>query len=409
MNFFGRNKTKQVETTNTAIDPAIAAFTQEWIRTLLTGNSKAKNLEVTAVLRSVDLLSSSLAMLPMRPVNADTRQVEKNHPLYDLLMYEPNPHMTAFEFKRLMERRRMSDGVAYAQIIRVGSKPVALYPLEKSRVFVEQRSDWSLKYTVTRKGKSSVEVPACDIFHLRDILDDEVTSFSRMKLAQRAIQTASDAENAQRNIFKNGALAKGMLSPEGELSDKAFARLKADIDNFSGPDGAGRFMLGENNMSYTDFGMSGRDAQTQEARAHSIEEIARIFGIPRPLLMMDDTSWGSGIEQLATLFVMFGLAASLKAWEQSARRCLLTSGEKRTMDIDIDESLLLRGSLKDRAEFFAKASGSGGHAPWMHPDEIRHDSGKPPLTEEQKKDMQRPEPPASVAPKKKEEEEVEDA
>ena len=164
-------------------------------------------------------------------------------------------------------------------------------------------------------------------------------------------------------------------------------------------------MLGEQNMSYTDFGMSGRDAQTQEARAHSIEEIARIFGVPRPLLMMDDTSWGSGIEQLATLFVMFGLAPSLKAWEQSARRCLLTSGEKRTMDIDIDESLLLRGSLKDRAEFFAKASGSGGHAPWLHADEIRHDSGLPPLTDEQKEDMKRPDPPAPVAPKEEEEEE----
>ena len=390
MNFFGRNKTKQPAIDNTTIDPAIAAFTQEWLKTMLSGNNQAKNLEVTAVLRSVDLLSSSLAMLPMRPVNMETRAVQKDHALFNLLMFEPNPHMTAFEFKRLLERRRMSDGVAYAQIIRVGSKPVALYPLEKSRVHVEQQPDWSLKYTITRNGKDPVEVPACDIFHLRDILDDEVTSFSRMKLAQRAIQTSSDAENAQRNIFKNGALAKGMLSPDGELSDKAFARLKADIDGFSGTDSAGRFMLGEQNMSYTDFGMSGRDAQTQEARAHSIEEIARIFGIPRPLLMMDDTSWGSGIEQLATLFVMFGLAASLKAWEQSARRCLLTTGEKRTMDIDIDESLLLRGSLKDRAEFFAKASGSGGHMPWLHPDEIRHETGKSPLTDEQKKDMERP-------------------
>lgn len=209
-----------------------------------------------------------------------------------------------------------------------------------------------------------------------------------MKLARRAIETASNAENAQRNIFKNGALAKGMLSPEGALSDTAFERLKADIKKFSGEEGAGQFILGENGMKYTDFGMSGRDAQTNEARAHSVEEVARVFGIPRPLLMMDDTSWGSGIEQLATLFVMFGLASSLKAWEQSARKVLLTRSEKKSIDIDIDESLLLRGSLADRSEFFAKASGSGGHKPWLHPDEIRNQSGLPPLTDEQKKEME---------------------
>lgn len=373
---------------NSGIDPEVNAVDQQWLYDFLSGGGRAKDLEVTAVTRCVDLLTGSLAMLPMRPVDRKTRQPVENHALYDLLMYEPNPHLTAYELKRLMERRRISEGVAYAQIIRVGDKPKAIYPLHKSRVEVEQQSDWSLRYTVQRANKSPVEVPAKDILHLRDILDDEVKCFSRMKLAQRAIQTSSDAEDAQRNIFKNGALAKGMLTVDGELSDKAFARLQADIKKFEGSDGASRLMLGEQAMKYIDFGMSGRDAQTAESRTHSVEEIARMFGVPRPLLMMDDTSWGSGIEQLAILFVMFGLAPSLTAWEQSARRCLLTSGEKRSMDVDIDESLLLRGSIEDRAEFFAKASGSGGHKPWLHPDEIRHETGRPPLTEEQKADME---------------------
>ena len=67
---------------------------------------------------------------------------------------------------------------------------------------------------------------------------------------------------------------------------------------------------------------------------------------------------------------------------------LLTKPEKRTMDIDIDERLLLRGSLKDQAEFFAKASGSGGHKAWLHRDEIRNKTGEAPLTDEQKIEME---------------------
>lgn len=346
--------------------------------------------EVAAVLRCVDLLSASTAMLPMRPVDKKTRQDLEDHHLYDLLMYEPNNYLTAFELKRLMERRRQSDGVAYALIVKVGDRAKAIHPLNKSRVTVTQNSDWSLKYMVTRPGKTAVEVPASQILHLRDILDDEVNCLARMKLARRAITTSQAAENAQRNIFTNGALAKGMLAVEGALSDTAFTRLKADIEKAQGPDSAGRFMLGEQGMKYIDFGMTGRDAQTQESRAHSIEDVARIFGVPRPLLMMDDTSWGSGIEQLATLFVRFGLAPSLFAWEQSVRRVLLTTKEKRTIDIDIDERLLLRGSLKDQSDFFKAASGSGGHIPWLHRDEIRNKTGEAPLTDAQKLEMETP-------------------
>ncbi len=351
-------------------------------------SQRSSDEEVTAVLRCLDLLSNSVGMLPMRTVNRKTRELIEDHPLYDLLMYEPNPQLTAMELKKLMERRRQKEGVAFALVVRVGDRPVGIYPIEKSRMEVTQNADWTLNYRMTRPGRTTVDVPAENIIHLRDIMTDEVVTQSRLRLARRALDTASDAEDAQRNMFKTGSMAKGMLAVDGTLSDKAFERLKEDIKEFEGPDAAGRLMLGEQGMKYLDFGMSGRDAQTQESRAHSIEEVARVFGVPRPLLMMDDTSWGSGIEQLATLFVRFGLAPSLFAWEQSFRRVLLTKPEKRTMDIDIDERLLLRGSLKDQAEFFAKASGSGGHKAWLHRDEIRNKTGEAPLSAEQKLEME---------------------
>ena len=351
-------------------------------------SQRASDEEVTAVLRCLDLLSNSVGMLPMRTVDRTSRALIEDHPLYDLLMYEPNPQLTAMELKKLMERRRQKEGVAFALVVRVGDKPVGVYPIEKSRMEVTQHADWTLTYRMTRPGRSTIDVPAENIIHLRDIMTDEVVTQSRLRLARRALDTASDAEDAQRNMFKTGSMAKGMLAVDGTLSDKAFERLKEDIKEFEGPDASGRLMLGEQGMKYLDFGMSGRDAQTQESRAHSIEEVARVFGVPRPLLMMDDTSWGSGIEQLATLFVRFGLAPSLFAWEQSFRRVLLTKAEKRTMDIDIDERLLLRGSLKDQAEFFAKASGSGGHKAWLHRDEIRNKTGEAPLTDQQKTEME---------------------
>ena len=96
-----------------------------------------------------------------------------------------------------------------------------------------------------------------------------------------------------------------------------------------------------------------------------------MFGVPRPLLMVDDTSWGSGIDVLGQLFVRYGLNPWFTAWEESIQRDLLRDDEQDKFYAKFNAGALLRGSMKDQADFFAKALGSGGHYPWMHPEEVR--------------------------------------
>jgi phage portal protein BeeE len=66
------------------------------------------------VLRCVDLLSSSHAMLPTRLVDQQTMQDAEDHPLYELIRWQPNDQHTAFEFYKLMDVRLMLHGNAYA-------------------------------------------------------------------------------------------------------------------------------------------------------------------------------------------------------------------------------------------------------------------------------------------------------
>jgi phage portal protein BeeE len=48
-----------------------------------------------------------------------------------------------------------------------------------------------------------------------------------------------------------------------------------------------------------------------------------------------------------------------------------SSAELGVIYADFDERELLRGTIKDQFEAFAKAAGAGGHKPWMEPNEIR--------------------------------------
>jgi HK97 family phage portal protein len=148
---------------------------------------------------------------------------------------------------------------------------------------------------------------------------------------------------------------------------------------YTGAQNAGKWMLLEENAKANRWSNTAKDAQQIESRDHQIEEVARAFGVPRPLLMMDDTSWGSGIEQLAIFFIQYTLAPWFICWEQALARVLLSDRELEREDLQFkfNERALLRGTLKDQADFFAKALGAGGHAPWMSQNEVRDLSDLP--------------------------------
>jgi HK97 family phage portal protein len=108
-----------------------------------------------------------------------------------------------------------------------------------------------------------------------------------------------------------------------------------------------------------------------ELRKMQVEEIARVTGVPRPLLMVDETSWGSGIQALGQFFVQYALNPWFEAWQQAAERSLLVGDEKNRFAVKFNPNALLRGSTKDQGDFFAKALGAGGQPGWMSPNEVR--------------------------------------
>jgi phage portal protein BeeE len=75
------------------------------------------------------------------------------------------------------------------------------------------------------------------------------------------------------------------------------------------------------------------------------------------------------------LFVRFGLAPWFSVWEQGITRALLPISERGVFYPDFDERELLRGTMKDQAEFLARALGAGGHRPWMEANEARDHVG----------------------------------
>lgn len=333
-------------------------------------------LKNASVARCVFLISNSIGMLPLQLLRSggDSGQVEKakDHPLYDVLAVKPNGWQTAFEFRRLMQHRALTDGNAYALPIRSRDRVTALIPLAPETVKVEQKDDWSVIYKVRRKSGGEVVYGSQDMFHLRGPSDDGIRGLALTEYAAETLGLSLRAQEAAARIFKQGFSAGTALEADKKLSQDVIDRLTASLaEKYSGAENAGKTVVLEEGLKIKILGATSKDSQNIETRQHQIEEIARIFGVPRPFLMVDDTSWGSGIEQLGIFFVQYGLAPWFVAWEQAISRTLLTDQERRTLYPKFNERALLRGSMKDQGDFFAKMMGSGGSPQIMEQNEAR--------------------------------------
>jgi HK97 family phage portal protein len=160
---------------------------------------------------------------------------------------------------------------------------------------------------------------------------------------------------------------------DGILDEAGHKRLRAWISqHLAGSDNAGKPLILDRAAKYIQTAMSGVDAQHIETRKHQIEEICRHFRvIPIMVGYSDKTSTYASAEQMFIAHVVHTITPWATRFEQSAEAALLNDD----LDIKLDLKGLMRGAAKDRAEYYAKALGSGGSPAWMTPNEVREDDG----------------------------------
>lgn len=335
----------------------------------------SKALENMAILRCVSLISESIGMLPLNLIaRGDEKAYATEHAVHRLCKHRPNEYQGPYKFKSTMQLRALLTGNAYARIIWRGTTPIRLIPLDSTKVTPKLNDDFTVRYEYRRPDGGILTLPARDVLHLADLADDEhgLVGLSRVKKAREAIGLALQAQKAAGRIFKNGVMAGGALVYPRKLDEQQIKNIRESLEaNSAGVNNAHKWMVLEDGITAEKWANSARDSELGGSRDHQIEEIARAFGVPRPLLMMDDTSWGSGIEQLGIFFVQYGLQHWFNIWEDEIALKLLSEKERDLYYAKFNERALLRGTLKDQAEFFGKALGSGGSQPWMKANEVR--------------------------------------
>lgn len=317
--------------------------------------SETSALKVPAVWRAVNLIAGQGASLPLHTY----RRSDRARTVVRVLN-NPHPDMTPLEFWEVMYWWMLLWGNAYAQKVRNGlGEVVELWFTPSSAVKVGRVKPDDLIpsgkiFEVTDGHGRKHAMTDREMFHLPGPGYDGITGCSPIRFARQSVGMALAAEEYGARLFGSGSLMSGILQTEQRLKKDEAEALKARWQaKIGGLSKAHEVAVLDAGAKFQPIGIPPGDAQFIESRRFQVSEVARWFGIPSHMLMDTEksTSWGTGIEEQTTGFVVFSLQPTwLSRVEQRVTRDLVPQGQYAQYAVDG----LLRGNTKDRNEAYWK-------------------------------------------------------
>lgn len=321
-------------------------------------------LKLSAVFRSVDGISNSVAKLPLYLMDETTKERLPDHPLTPLLTERPNEVMTAFSFKKLLETERLLSGNGYAWINRdpVSFAPVELIPLPSHSVTPRLDEAGRLWYDAYIPSLKKVYVlPQLDVLHVKGFSRDGITGISVLQYAAEVIEAGRAAQQYERDFYRKGTQVPGVLSTdEADLSPEQRDAVRSEWERVhSGVDNAFRVAVLDRSLKYQPIGLSNRDSQFVESKAVSVEDIGRFFGMPLYKLNAGKQSYDSN-EQNSIEYVNDTMIPILTQYEQEYSYKLLFSHERAARQcIRVNHNAELRGALINRGAWYKSMRETG--------------------------------------------------
>lgn len=330
---------------------------------LVTGTASLNTdgaLQISAVWACVDLLSRTIASLPLFVYEGEggARKLARDTVLWQLLHDTPNRRMTPMEFWVAMLLNLMLRGNAYARIDRDATgNAVALWPMSADQMTVDVLSDGSVVYLYAI-GSDRTVFGEQNILHIKD-MGNGTFGLSRLDFMRATTGEMTNAQTAANMLFANGGKPTGVLMIDSVLNPEQRAAIK---ERFSGmaEGSTSRLYVLEANMKYQQLSLTPAETQLLETRRYGVEEIGRWFGVPAVLINHNNaTAWGTGIEQIIDGFFKFTVRPALVSLEQAIRKRVLTPAQRARYSVEWNFDGLLRANIKDRMEVYSKAVQNG--------------------------------------------------
>lgn len=186
-----------------------------------------------------------------------------------------------------------------------------------------------------------------DVMWLRDRADN-IFGRSALSRAPMVAQAATNSAQFAATMFSNGAKLSGVITHPGHLSKEASDRVAASwAATHTGPLNGGKTAILEEGMQFAALSMTLEDAELLQSRKFEIEEVARLYNIPLPILNVWDHSTFTNSDTASQWFGTLCVAPWARKIESEASRVLFNDP---SYHLEIDLGALMRGSFVARTQ-----------------------------------------------------------
>lgn len=331
--------------TRNASDGALALPRRE--NAELVNSSSA--LRLAQVYRAISIITTAMDQLSLQ-----ARRGKDKTPVSDLpsVLRRPNFTQTRREFVQALTVSLAVSGNLYIKVERNNGEIDTLTPLnpwECTPVLDPKTQTKRIAY----RGK---EYPTGEIIHACFLqLPGELVGLGPIQAAQAELTAVRDVRDYAANWFTRTGQPAGIITTDQKVTAEelrimrnAWNYLDADGNPLDMAENPSRVRAMANGAKYTPILVAPKDAQWIEAQQFNTTQVARLFGIPAPLMLAaveGNAQTYSNVEQEWIAFTRFTLAGYMNAIEDA-----ITQALPRGMDVRFNVEALLRTDTKARYE-----------------------------------------------------------
>ena len=313
-------------------------------------------MQAAVVYSCCKVLAESVGMLPCciyTQGEGVSRTPNKGHPLWELLVNQPNEYQTAVEFFEMLTLHLNMRGNAYGYINRTRSgRIVEIIPLHPDYVNVRMDETNTVTYQVGTEQGGMRLLDRSEILHVKGLTLNGWLGISPIAYARESIGLSLATEKFGGQLFRNGAKMGGVLEAPAQLSDVAYDRLKTSFDLATSGENAHKTAVLEEGVKFTKIGMMADEAQFLETRKYQRAEIAGLFRVPAHMVNDLEKATFSNISSLDLQFLKYSLRPWLRRLTACMRRDLFSVEDKRSQVLDFDVSSLLYADAASRSTYY---------------------------------------------------------
>lgn len=341
--FKKREKTPAQESRDVSVDESTVS--DVLLRALLSGEtiSRDKAMNIPAVASAVDLISSSVATMPVRLFKYKDDRVEEVTKDDRVAMLNGDTHDTldGYQMKKACVMDMLLDGNGYIYIKKDGNDVSGLYYVDDRFIAISILDEPI--YKTYQIGCGGGMYQPFEFIKLLRNTRDGARGFGITHDVSKALETAYRTMLYQLKMAKTNGNKRGFLKSERRLGQDEINLLKQAWNNLYSTDSEENVVVLNNGIDFKEASNTSVEMQLNETMKNLQDQIKDIFHIS---------------EDFELTFKM-AIYPVVKAFETALNRDLLLEKEKGKYFFELDVKEIIRANIKERYESYKLAKECG--------------------------------------------------